>query len=77
MAFFGSIYKIEFPNGKHYIGITTTSLEQRAKEHETLFISIFLQRKREREKERERVKKRGRYNIYNNDGIKCIASDDL
>jgi group I intron endonuclease len=29
----GSIYKIEFPNGKHYIGLTTTSLEQRAKEH--------------------------------------------
>ena len=51
MAFFGSIYKIEFPS------ITTTSLEQRAKEHETLFISIFLQRKREREKERESKKK--------------------
>jgi len=29
----GSIYKIEFPNGKHYIGLTTTSLEQRRKEH--------------------------------------------
>ena len=30
----GSIYKIQFPNGKHYIGLTTTSLEQRKKEHE-------------------------------------------
>jgi hypothetical protein len=30
----GSIYKIEFPNGKHYIGLTTTSLEQRTKEHQ-------------------------------------------
>ena len=29
----GSIYKIAFPNGKHYIGLTTTSLEQRTKEH--------------------------------------------
>jgi len=29
----GSIYKIIFPNGKHYIGLTTTSLEQRKKEH--------------------------------------------
>lgn len=29
----GSIYKIDFPNGKHYIGITTTSLEQRKREH--------------------------------------------
>ena len=29
----GSIYKIQFPNGKHYIGQTTTSLEQRTKEH--------------------------------------------
>jgi hypothetical protein len=29
----GSIYKIKFPNGKHYIGLTTTSLEQRTKEH--------------------------------------------
>jgi hypothetical protein len=29
----GSIYKINFPNGKHYIGLTTTSLEQRTKEH--------------------------------------------
>ena len=32
---FGSIYKIVFPNGKHYIGLTTTSLEQRTKEHKT------------------------------------------
>jgi hypothetical protein len=30
---YGSIYKIVFPNGKHYIGLTTTSLEQRTKEH--------------------------------------------
>ena len=29
----GSIYKIVFPNGKHYIGLTTTSLKQRQKEH--------------------------------------------
>ena len=29
---YGSIYKISFPNGKHYIGLTT-SLEQRTKEH--------------------------------------------
>ena len=29
----GSIYKIVFPNGKHYIGLTTTSIEQRTKEH--------------------------------------------
>jgi len=29
----GSIYKIPFPNGKYYIGLTTTSLEQRTKEH--------------------------------------------
>jgi hypothetical protein len=29
----GSIYKIQFPNGKYYIGLTTTSLEQRTKEH--------------------------------------------
>ena len=29
----GSIYKIVFPNGKHYIGLTTTSLEQRTNEH--------------------------------------------
>jgi hypothetical protein len=31
----GSIYKIVFPNGKHYIGLTTTSLEQRTKEHKS------------------------------------------
>jgi hypothetical protein len=30
---FGYIYKIVFPNGKHYIGLTATSLEQRTKEH--------------------------------------------
>ena len=30
---FGSIYKIVFPNGKHYIGLTATSLDQRTKEH--------------------------------------------
>jgi len=30
---YGFIYKIQFPNKKHYIGITTTSLEQRTKEH--------------------------------------------
>ena len=29
----GSIYKIEFPNGKHYIGLTSRSLEDRQKEH--------------------------------------------
>jgi group I intron endonuclease len=29
----GSIYKIVFPNGKHYIGLTTTSLEKRTKQH--------------------------------------------
>ena len=29
----GSIYKISFPNGKHYIGLNTTSLEQRTKQH--------------------------------------------
>ena len=29
---YGSIYKISFPNGKHYIGLTT-SLEQRTKQH--------------------------------------------
>ena len=27
------IYKIEFPNGKHYIGLTTTSLKRRQREH--------------------------------------------
>jgi len=30
---YGSIYKISFPNGKHYIGLNTTSLEQRTKQH--------------------------------------------
>jgi len=30
---YGYIYKIQFPNGKHYIGQTTTSLDQRTKEH--------------------------------------------
>jgi hypothetical protein len=30
---YGFIYKIEFPNGKYYIGLTTTSLKQRTKEH--------------------------------------------
>ena len=30
---FGFIYKIQFPNGKHYIGLTSTSLERRTKEH--------------------------------------------
>ena len=29
----GTIYKIEFPNGKHYIGLTIRSLEIRKKEH--------------------------------------------
>uniref|UniRef100_A0A6C0HYK8 GIY-YIG domain-containing protein n=1 Tax=viral metagenome TaxID=1070528 RepID=A0A6C0HYK8_9ZZZZ len=29
----GFIYKIVFPNGKHYIGLTTTSLNQRRKQH--------------------------------------------
>jgi predicted GIY-YIG superfamily endonuclease len=29
----GYIYKIQFPNGKHYIGLTTTSLENRKKQH--------------------------------------------
>ena len=29
----GYIYKIEFPNGKHYIGLTTTSLKQRQEQH--------------------------------------------
>jgi group I intron endonuclease len=31
--FIGFIYKIEFPNGKYYIGQTTDSLEQRKKGH--------------------------------------------
>ena len=30
---FGYIYKIEFPNGKHYIGLTSRSLKQRQREH--------------------------------------------
>ena len=30
---FGYIYKIQFPNGKNYFGITTTSLKQRKEEH--------------------------------------------
>jgi len=30
---YGFIYKIEFPNGKHYIGLTTTSLKQRKQQH--------------------------------------------
>ena len=30
---YGYIYKIQFPNGKHYIGITSRSLEQRQIEH--------------------------------------------
>jgi hypothetical protein len=29
----GYIYKIQFSNGKHYIGLTTTSLNQRKNEH--------------------------------------------
>ena len=29
----GYIYKIQFPNGKHYIGLTTTSLKQRGGGH--------------------------------------------
>lgn len=29
----GIIYKIEFPNGKHYIGLTTTSLKRRKAQH--------------------------------------------
>jgi hypothetical protein len=29
----GSIYKIQFPNGKHYIGITTSSLKKRTSDH--------------------------------------------
>jgi len=32
---FGSVYKIVFPNGKHYIGQTTTSLEQRQNGHKS------------------------------------------
>jgi len=30
---FGYIYKIQFPNGKNYIGLTTSSLEKRKNEH--------------------------------------------
>jgi hypothetical protein len=30
---YGYIYKIQFPNGKYYIGLTTTSLKQRTTEH--------------------------------------------
>ena len=30
---YGSIYKIQFPNGKHYIGLTTNSIKKRHKEH--------------------------------------------
>jgi len=30
---YGYIYKIQFPNGKNYIGLTTTSLEKRKNEH--------------------------------------------
>jgi len=33
---YGTIYKIQFPNGKNYIGLTTTSLEQRKKRHSSL-----------------------------------------
>ena len=29
----GYIYKIKFPNGKHYIGLTTTSLKRRQEQH--------------------------------------------
>ena len=29
----GSIYKIVFPNGKHYIGLTSRSLEDRKNQH--------------------------------------------
>ena len=32
---YGFIYKIQFPNGKHYIGLTATSLEKRQREHKT------------------------------------------
>ena len=31
----GYIYKIVFPNGKHYIGLTTNSLKQRTREHKS------------------------------------------
>jgi hypothetical protein len=29
----GYIYKIKFPNGKHYVGLTTTSLKRRLEQH--------------------------------------------
>ena len=29
----GYIYKIEFPNGKFYVGLTTRTLKERLKEH--------------------------------------------
>ena len=32
---YGYIYKIEFPNGKHYIGLTITSLKQRQTQHKS------------------------------------------
>ena len=32
---YGYIYKIAFPNGKNYIGLTTTSLKRRKKEHKS------------------------------------------
>jgi predicted GIY-YIG superfamily endonuclease len=32
---YGFIYKIQFPNGKYYIGLTTTSLEKRQREHKS------------------------------------------
>ena len=32
----GAIYKIQFPNGKHYIGLTTISLEHRRSQHKNL-----------------------------------------
>ena len=38
----GFIYKIQFPNEKHYIGLTTTSLKQRQTQHKltSIFISF-------------------------------------
>jgi len=36
---FGYIYKIVFPHGKHYIGLTTISLEHRRSQHKNLAIS--------------------------------------
>jgi hypothetical protein len=32
---YGYIYKIQFPNCKHYIGLTTTSLEKRKNQHKS------------------------------------------